>query len=345
MESERYRAGLRLALFGCILAFGVIGLGAFTRLVDAGLGCPDWPGCYGHALWPRAAEDVARANAAFPDTPVEHDKTWPEMIHRYFAASLGVLAIGLALLSWRHRRQSDQPVKLPFLLLGLIILQGVFGMWTVTLKLWPKVVTVHLLGGFATLTLFWLLTQRLANWRWQLPMASLGRLYSLRPWVVLALLVTIGQITLGGWVTANYAAVACPDLPTCQGQWLPPMDFKHGFNVFQELGPNYLGGQLHNEARVAIHYAHRVGALVTVVVVGTLCSLLWWRGALPVTRRMAVLLGAVLGLQVLLGLGNILLHFPVWVAVAHNVVGALLLLILVTLTHRVYTAMPQADSC
>lgn len=343
-KAHPHKAGFRLALLGCALAFVVIGLGAFTRLVDAGLGCPDWPGCYGHLLWPKHEADVARANEAFPDMPVEHDKTWPEMVHRYFASSLGLLAIGLVVIAWRNRTLPKQPFKLPLLLLGLVILQGLFGMWTVTLKLWPKVVTAHLLGGFATLSLLWLLTLRLADRPWQLPATTLGRVYSLRRWTLAGLLVVIIQIALGGWTTANYAAVACPDLPTCQGQWLPPMDFHHAFNVFQEVGPNYLGGQLHNEARMAIHYTHRAGALVTGLVVGALCGLLWRRGASPETRRMSVVIGTVLGLQILLGLGNILLHFPIWVAVAHNGVGALLLLTLITLTHRVFTAQPRADS-
>lgn len=342
--SEARKAGFRLAVFGCLLAFIVIGLGAFTRLVDAGLGCPDWPGCYGHALWPRHAEDVAKANEAFPHAPVEHDKTWPEMVHRYFAAGLGLVAIGLTAIAWRHRRRPGQPLKLALFLLAFIILQGMFGMWTVTLKLWPQVVTAHLLGGFTTLSLLLLLSLRLSNRRWLLPDAALGRVYSLRRWAVIGLLIVICQIALGGWTTSNYAAVACPDLPACQGEWLPDMDFKHAFNVFQEVGPNYLGGQMHNEARVAIHYSHRMGALITGLYIGFLCWLLWRRGAIDATRRLALGIGAVLTLQILLGIGNIALNFPVWVAVAHNGVGALLLLTLITLNHRVFTAQPRASS-
>ena len=340
--ATKRRPGFRLALIACAVAIVVIGLGAFTRLADAGLGCPDWPGCYGHALWPVHEDDVARANELFPHAPVEHDKTWPEMVHRYFASGLGLFAIALTVLAIRHRHRPQQPLKLPLFLLAFIILQGMFGMWTVTLKLWPQVVTAHLLGGFTTFALFWLLTQRLANWRWYLGDRELLRIAEIRPWAVVGLLLVIAQIFLGGWTTSNYAAVACPDFPTCQLQWLPETDFSHGFNFLQHVGPNYLGGTMENAGRVAIHLTHRIGAIVVALYLAWLIWRLYARLALPQTRRMAAIIGALLLIQLSLGVGNIVLQFPLWVAVAHNLGGAVLLLALVTLTHRVFTAQPGA---
>ena len=333
---ENRKPGFRIALFGAVLAVGVIVLGAFTRLVDAGLGCPDWPGCYGHLLWPDEAEEIAAANAAYPDMPVELDKTWPEMVHRYFAAGLGLVAIALAGMAWR-RRGPGQPLKLPLFLLAFIILQGLFGMWTVTLKLWPQVVTAHLLGGFATISLFWLLVLRLDNQHRPLDGALQNRF---KPLAMAGLLVVVAQIALGGWTTSNYAAVACPDLPVCQGQWIPPMDFAAGFDIFQSVGPNYLGGTMTNEARVAIHISHRLGAIVTLLYVGWL-SLALLRCGSPLLRDMGRAVGAVLVLQFCLGLGNVLFKFPLVVTVSHNAVGALLLLTLVTLNYRLMDGQPR----
>lgn len=335
---ESRKPAFRLALLAVVVAVMVVVLGAFTRLVDAGLGCPDWPGCYGYIMWPESEAEIASANQIFPDAPVETDKTWPEMVHRYFAAGLGVITIGLLVMCWRSRSAvSHQPIKLPIFLLALIILQGMFGMWTVTLKLWPQVVTLHLLGGFTTLSLLWLLTLRLNNSHWQVNTASYNSLLRLKPLTIIGLLIVVVQIALGGWTTSNYAALACPDLPTCQAQWLPNMDFAEGFNFLQGIGPNYLGGVMNNEARVAIHFAHRVGAVVTLLYVGWL-TLQLWRAGFAGTKLMAQVIASVLLLQFCLGLSNILFNFPLFVAVSHNAIGALLLLTLVTLTHRLYTA-------
>jgi cytochrome c oxidase assembly protein subunit 15 len=333
---EKRKLSFRLALFGVCLAVGVIVLGAFTRLVDAGLGCPDWPGCYGHVMWPAEAAEIEAANQAFPSAPVETDKTWPEMVHRYFATALGLISIALVAVAWR-KRAPGQPLKLPLFLLGFIILQGMFGMWTVTLKLWPQVVTAHLLGGFTTLSLLWLLTLRLDNRPWQLSGGEFEYLQKQKAWAIAGLLVVIAQIALGGWTTSNYAAVACPDLPTCQAQWLPAMDFASGFNIFQSIGPNYLGGAMANEARVAIHMSHRIGAIITLLFVGWI-SLRMLAAPIASLSRMGKVIGLLLVLQFCLGLGNIFFKFPLLVTVSHNAVGALLLLSLVTLNYRVYTA-------
>jgi cytochrome c oxidase assembly protein subunit 15 len=339
--SKTRKPGFRLALLACALTVVVIGLGAFTRLVDAGLGCPDWPGCYGHLLWPIQEHNVARANEAWPDMPVDHAKTWPEMVHRYFAGTLGLVTLLILAVAIRHRNRPQQPLRLPIFIVAAVILQALFGMWTVTLKLWPQVVTAHLLGGFTMLALLWLLAQRLGGFRWRLDDGALLRVAALRIPVAIGLLLVILQVFLGGWTTSNYAAVACPDFPTCQGQWFPEMDFVHGFNLFQHVGPNYLGGTMENAGRVAIHFSHRFGAGVVAVYLAILVWRLYARMALPQTRRMALVIAALLVTQLLLGIGNVVLHFPLWVAVAHNLGGALLLLALVTLTHRVFTAQPR----
>lgn len=330
------KPGFRLAFSACLVAIIVLGMGVFTRLADAGLGCPDWPGCYGHVLWPTEDHEVARANEAYPEMPVEHDKTWPEMVHRYLATSLGLFTIGILVFALRNRGP-EQPLKLPVFLLAFIILQGMFGMWTVTLKLWPQVVTAHLLGGFTTISLLWLLTLRLNNQRWQLPAIVEPKLTALRPLVVVGLLIVVGQIALGGWTTSNYADIACPDFPRCQGAWLPPMDFANGFNIAQQVGPNYLGGVLDNDARVAIHVSHRIGAIITSLYLLFLFVKLRGLATAP-AKRLSVVMLAVLVAQVLLGISNIVFNFPITVAVTHNLVGALLLLVMVTMNYCVFTA-------
>lgn len=320
------KPGYRLALFATALALLVVLLGAYTRLTHAGLGCPDWPGCYGFIGVPQSAEQLAHAEQHYPQAPVEAHKGWNEMVHRYFAGSLGLLIVTLAIQALRCRGEPGQPLKLPLLLLGLVTLQAAFGMWTVTLKLWPQVVTAHLLGGFATLSLLLLLTLRLSA-RWStLPALSVR----LRRLAALGLLLVIGQIALGGWVSSNYAAVACVDLPTCHGQWWPAMDFANGFHLTQHIGPNYLGGQLDSEARTAIHMTHRLGAVLLSLV---LLLLAWQLKRHGLARLAALLLLALVG-QLSLGISNVLLHLPLAVAVGHNLGGAVLLLTLVAINYR-----------
>lgn len=318
------------------LAFCVVVLGAFTRLKDAGLGCPDWPTCYGHALWPGTTEQIAAAEAAFPDSPFEHAKAWPEVVHRYFAGSLGFLIILITVVALQHRNTRGQPFKLPILLLLLVIAQGLFGMWTVTLKLWPQIVTLHLLGGFSTLSLLWLLRLRLQNSPWPSPNIPLRYWHQLKPLALFGLVLVCCQITLGGWTSTNYAALACPELPTCQGQWWPTMDFADGFNFAQEIGPNYLGGQLDGSARVAIHMTHRIGAVVVALYLAYLISQLYRHAGGQHMRRMANTLLALLLLQLGLGMSNVIWSLPLPIAVAHNAGGALLLLALISLNYRLH---------
>ncbi|MBB1518636.1 COX15/CtaA family protein [Aquipseudomonas guryensis] len=326
MTERTTRPGYRLALFATLLAVVVILLGAYTRLTHAGLGCPDWPGCYGFIGVPMSEHKQALAEARFPEAPVEVAKGWYEMIHRYFAGALGLVILGLAVQALRRRVEPGQPLKLPLLLLGVVIAQAAFGMWTVTLKLWPQVVTAHLLGGFTTLSLLFLLTLRLSG---ALPvLAQISR--RLRVLAGVALVLVIGQIALGGWVSSNYAAVACVDLPTCHGEWLPAMDFANGFHLTQHIGPNYLGGQLDSDARTAIHMSHRIGALLVSLVLLVLA----WRLRAAGQGRLAALLLLALTAQISLGISNVLLHLPLAVAVAHNGGGAALLLVLVLINYR-----------
>lgn len=344
-EASRSKMG-RWALIATLFAVVVIMLGAWTRLVDAGLGCPDWPGCYGFLSVPDTPEKIALAETRFPNDRVDVSKGWPEMIHRYFAGALGLIILGLTVYAIRHRREGV-PVKLAVFLLGMVTLQAAFGMWTVTLKLWPQVVSAHLLGGFTTLALLFLLTLRLRARGIELAGENIRRLMRVRRLVALATLVVIVQIALGAWVASNYAAVACTDLPRCEGEWWPDMDFQHGFNVLQHIGPNYLGGQLHNEARTAIHMSHRLGALAVIATVMAALVALWRASANRRLRQGVIIAGWVLVLQVALGLANIWLQLPVSVAVAHNAGGAALLLSLIHLLYRLHpvtAARPEISS-
>ena len=329
MSERKTLPGYRLALFATLLTVVVVLLGAYTRLTHAGLGCPDWPGCYGFLGVPMSEHKQALAEARFPEAPVEVEKGWNEMVHRYFAGTLGLVILGLAVQALRHRDEPGRPLKLPLLLLGVVVAQAAFGMWTVTLQLWPQVVTAHLLGGFTTLALLFLLTLRLSG---RLPVLA-GVSARLRLLAIAALCLAVGQIALGGWVSSNYAAVACVDLPTCHGEWWPAMDFANGFHLTQHIGPNYLGGQLDSDARTAIHMTHRLGAVALSLVL----LLLAWRLRTAGLGRLAGLLLLALAVQVSLGLSNVLLHLPLAVAVAHNGGGAALLLVLVLINYRLRT--------
>ncbi|MFK4134740.1 heme A synthase [Pseudomonas luteola] len=318
------KPGFFLALFATCLAFVVVLLGAYTRLAHAGLGCPDWPGCYGFVHVPLTDEQLYQAAQRFPGMPVEAAKGWSEMIHRYCAGTLGLLIAMLALQAIK-RRSEHQPLGLPLLLLTVLSAQAFFGMWTVTLRLWPQVVTVHLLGGFTTLSLLFLLTLRLSGristFYVPLRLCLLARA---------ALVLVIAQIVLGGWVSSNYASMACLGLPTCNGAWWPSMDFSNGFHLSQHIGPNYLGGQLDNEARTAIHFSHRLGAIT----VSAAVLMLTWQLLHNGLGKMASLLLVLLTLQVCLGLSNVVFLMPLRIAVAHNGGGALLMLALVLVNFR-----------
>ncbi|MET0071787.1 MAG: COX15/CtaA family protein [Candidatus Thiodiazotropha sp.] len=319
----------RLALITCLLAFCVVLVGAYVRLSDAGLGCPDWPGCYGRMLVPTDATAVAEANLSYADRPLDHGKAWKEMAHRYLAGSLGLAILLLAILAWRGRRHFNQPLMLPMLLLLLVLFQAALGMWTVTLLVKPFIVTAHLLGGFATFVLLGLLVLKLR------PVGTFHALdtsSSQRWWIRISLVILLLQISLGGWTSTNYAALACTEFPTCYaGSWWPEMDFSEAFVLWRGLGVNYEFGVLENSARTAIHMSHRIGALISVITLGLLAWYLTRPGSSPLLRRLGVALLLLLALQITLGISNVLGHLPLSIAVAHNGGAALLLLLLVTL--------------
>lgn len=308
-------------------------LGAYVRLTNAGLGCPDWPGCYGKLSPGLAAEQIEAAQAEAPAGPVSLPKAWKEMVHRYLASLVGVMILAIAYQSLRGRGRNNfaEPRTkpgLPLALVLLVVLQGLFGKWTVTLLLKPVIVTLHLLGGMALLAMLtWLSARQL-----ELSAGPPSMLRGLRPWALSALFVLILQIALGGWVSTNYAALACTDFPTCHGRWLPPMDFEHGFHFLRELGMTAEGEPLSNDALNAIHWAHRLGAVLTLVVVG-------FSGYRALHIRdlhgYGMVLLTLLLLQVALGVTNILGTLPLSTAVAHNGVAALLLVTLVMLNFAV----------
>lgn len=320
----------KLVWFGVVYTFVVVVVGAYVRLSDAGLGCPDWPGCYGELTPHHARDDIAKAVEEQGGThgPVSLGKAWKEMFHRYIAGGLGLLILAIAVTAWLRRSELRQSPWLATGLLALVIFQAALGMWTVTLLLKPVIVTLHLMGGLATLALLAWLGLRQETFP-PVPAAALR----LRPWALLALLVVIMQIMLGGWVSTNYAALACVDFPTCHGEWLPRMDFRHGFQLVRELGMTAAGTHLSYDAITAIHWTHRVGALVTLLFVGGFALvLLRSRGF---TQYGAALL-AVLLAQVGLGIANVVAGLPLAVAAAHNAGAAILLLTTVVINFALH---------
>lgn len=348
---------VRLARIGTLLALLVVVIGAWVRLTDAGLGCPDWPGCYGQLV---VTESTREAAETFPERPLDMGKAWREMVHRYLATGLGLLCLIMAGLAWANRRDPAQPTRLAYTLLGIVIFQGLLGMWTVTLLLQPVIVLAHLLGGLTTLgLLFWL-----GEWRdWVSSRLDLLRQWSgigavSRPdrreppggsrgqgddapaaslWLpragLAALSILAVQIALGGWTSANYAALACPDFPTCQTRWWPPVtDFREGFVLWRELGVDYEGGVLDNPARVAIHFSHRLGAIAATAILGLLG---WQMVRRPRLRPDGIAVLAALGIQLILGASIIVHGVPLAVAVAHNGVAALLLLAVLNANQRI----------
>ena len=313
-----------LSLFGICLAFVVIALGAWTRLVDAGLGCPDWPGCYGFVVFPTNEAEIALAEARYPTYPYDINKAIPEVVHRYFAAALGFLAIIIVYYSFKQNENKNIR-RWTIGLLIFICCQGLFGYLTVSLLLLPIIVTAHLFGGFTTLTLFFLIFLMSGKFDILEKMA----IPKLKIIAGIALVVLLFQIFLGVWTSTNYASLACADFPTCQGTYMPEMDFKNGFNLNQEVGPNYLYGLLDNPSRVAIHYSHRVSAILVTLVFLILISKLWFSNAAPLASTIGILLLT----QISLGIINVVYVLPLYVAIAHNLVAALLLLTIFTVNY------------
>ena len=321
----------KLCLIATLVALSVIVLGAWVRIGDAGLGCPDWPGCYGHLTVGQAVANSETANAAYPERPLEPEKALKEMIHRYVASSLGLLIIAIAVIAWRNRRDPTQPIRLPGFLVALVVFQGLLGMWTVTLLVKPFIVTAHLAGGLATMALCWWLALRVD--RTTRPPGERG----LRRLAVVGLLVLVLQILLGGWVSTNYSALACPDFPTCQNSFWPNMDFKDAFVLWRGLGIDYEGGVLDHPARVAIHFTHRLWGVVTAIVLGFVA----WRairtGQSRAVRTAGIALAVLLAVQLTIGPVMVLKALPLELATAHNGVAALLVLAVVALLRFLWT--------
>ena len=325
----------RLAIAGVLLCLVVVGLGAYVRLTAAGLGCPDWPGCYGH-LTPSAAAHDAGIGTSFANRPLEPGKAWREMIHRYAVGTLSLVILLLAVLAVRTRRHRLVSVPLALALPATLIVQALLGMLTVTWQLDPPIVTLHLLLGMTTLALLWWLLLSLPRSSWgEAALHSAGRSISgggaariASAWrlTLLGLAALALQIALGGWTSSNYAAIACPDLPTCQGTWWPHADFRHAFVPWHGLNVNYEGGLLAMPARVAIHLTHRLGALATTVALTAAAVFVLRQRGLAAVRPRAWAVLAALALQLSIGILMVLRGFPLWLVTAHNLGAALLLL-------------------
>lgn len=326
--STSYKLFRALVLFGSVLALCVVVLGAYVRLTDAGLGCPDWPGCYGNMTVPQSEAAILNAQTAYPNSVVVIGKAWREMAHRYLAGTLGLMVLAISILSWRARREIRVSAWLPMLLVMLIAFQAMLGMWTVTMLLKPAIVSSHLLGGMATLAIIvWLAHRHWGNYS-----AAIIKPGGLKLAIRFALLILFIQIFLGGWTSTNYAALACTDFPTCHGAWMPEMDFKDAFHLVRDLGQSASGGMLSLASITAIQWAHRLGALITLIYLGILALtvLKYWQ-----LTRLGLLLFFVLCVQVSLGIANLLLHLPLVLAVGHNLVAGLLVIILVILNSKV----------
>ena len=331
-DDNKFRKLVWLTTF---LTLDLVMFGGFTRLTDSGLGCPDWPGCYGTSSPFIAHAVITAAHQAMPTGPVSIGKAWIEMIHRYFAMAIGVLIIAQVLIAWTARFKR-RPLHVspwwPTAILMLIVVQGAFGAWTVTMKLQPVIVTTHLLLGLALLgSLGWLAARQTpipaidpAAARW-LPAALLG------------LLLLVFQIALGGWVSTNYAVLACTDFPLCNGAWIPPMNFEHGFHLWRALGMTGDGDVISQDALVAIHWTHRTFAVVVVLYMLLLAAKLRRFESL---RKPANGIMIVIVVQFLTGLSNILLQWPLPIAVAHNGGAAILLLLLVMVSFRISSSRP-----
>jgi cytochrome c oxidase assembly protein subunit 15 len=333
--THRYR---KLAWVIVFFTFDLIVFGGFTRLTDSGLGCPDWPGCYGEANPFLAHEHIAAAEALMPTGPVTKVKAWIEMIHRFLAMGIGFLIIGLMVASWLQWRRSKGKSASPWLptvLFLWVCVQGAFGAWTVTLKLQPVIVTLHLLFGMTLLALAAWLGGREDNLLHPTPaLAPLeaAKLRRLRPLAWLAGAVLLVQLALGGWVSTNYATLACNDFPLCQGQIVPEMDFQHGFTLWRELGKTAAGHYLPFSALTAIHWVHRNFALVVVLVLGLTA---WRAWRLPGLHRSARILALVLLAQAFTGVATVFFSFPLAIAVLHNAGAALLVLLVTMLNYKV----------
>jgi len=318
-----------LVIVSILLALIVISLGAYTRLTHAGLGCPDWPGCYGLHDVPQTSEEILKAQAAFPDRPVEPQKAWNEMIHRYFAGALGILILIITFLSIKNR-EVGTPILLPLLILGVVTFQAALGMWTVTMKLMPIVVMGHLLGGLTTVCLLFLLYLRLKRFHIREGNTQLRRCAKFG---FIGIVILTAQIALGGWTSSNYAALVCTELPICQAGWENALTFENSFKLIPPERDTYEYGHLGHASRVTIHVMHRFGAIVTAIYLLWLAFFIMRKASSPFFQQTSVGLITVLFCQIGLGVSNVWFSLPLGIAVAHNVAAACLMLTLILLTY------------
>ena len=342
MQNTSLKWAVSIAL---ALALIVIMLGAYTRLTDAGLGCPDWPGCYGRMILPQAKDSLQEAQRQFPAQPIEAAKAWTEMVHRYAAGTLGLFIFFIAFSvlfknskANRMERPNRLPWKLPLTLCLLVIFQALLGMWTVTLKLLPVVVMSHLLGGM-------LIIACLARFGSQIHITKKMNLSRWHFWLALGAVIVFLQIALGGWVSSNYAGIACIGFPRCNGLWLPDLYWSKGFHLFSMPGANYQGGLLENESRVTIHFIHRMGALITLAYILTLSTLIIFRSQDKRFTLFAMGLAVLICLQFLLGIMNVMFLLPIQIAVAHNGVAALILATLLSMLHFTSPLKQKHSKC
>jgi cytochrome c oxidase assembly protein subunit 15 len=335
-----------------LLVSVVIGLGALTRLLDAGLGCPDWPGCYGFLTPPESESALSLAQQTYPDTPVIHHQAWMEMIHRYAASTLGFLILVMTVFVYRASHLNklvDQQAKtlklLTTVLLLLVIIQGAFGAWTVTMKLWPPIVTLHLLGGFSTLALLVILklwlqrTQKNPEQHPPNQRISQSTLRKLRILGGVSLLAVFLQVTLGAWTSSNYAGLACPDFPTCQNQWLNHISVEKALSIPAYEGMSFLHGRADAITRVSIQVIHRLGALLVILCVAAYLITLWRFGHKR-EKTQALIINCVLSVQVLLGILAATLQLPLSIALLHNLIAALLVATLISSYAPLFLRVP-----
>ncbi|STX50603.1 cytochrome c oxidase assembly protein [Legionella busanensis] len=321
MFKKNSKLELYMVTMAVVLALVVVMLGAYTRLTNAGLGCPDWPGCYGHLVLPSANQDLSKAQLKYPEVPIEASKAWTEMVHRYAAGLLALLIFSIGFYNLRLLfKDKTQAKLLPIILMLLVLFQAALGMWTVTLKLLPIVVMAHLLGGILIFSLLFRLRIQLNNSPTAFHQSSLWTF-----WICLGVGLIFCQIALGGWVSANYAGIACIGFPQCNGQWLPPLHLAQGFYLFSPVGANYQGGLLENEIRITIQFIHRLGALIVTLYMVSLATLILWQVKDKAMRVLAILIILLVFIQITLGALNVVYLLPLSIAVAHNGIAALLL--------------------
>ena len=323
----------RLILTASLLTLCVVVFGAYVRLTDAGLGCPDWPGCFGTLTVPESKVAIIEAQGLYPESIVEVGKAWREMIHRYLAGILGLLILLISFVSYKIRHELKVKLTLPFIILALVIFQATLGMWTVTELLKPAIVTAHLMGGMTILALLTYLTHRHLGAVSNTIVIDPG----IKSYIRFGFVLLFIQILLGGWTSTNYAALACTDFPTCHGSLMPDMDFKNGFNPFRELGMTASGENLSIKALQAIQWVHRVGALILTAYFIFMVYLL--RND-PSTRFYRNILLLILLLQVIIGIANLVMHLPLFLATLHNLGAALLVIITTIINSRI---TPQYD--